>query len=352
MSRIITRFAIPLLGGAAVSLALFSCSSDSKPSSTTPEAGTGTGGSSGSTGSGGAKSTGGGGAKSTGGAPAAKDAGNLYSCTPKTAGSLADGGTADPGGTVAAGAACCGVFGVCTKKADLKSDPASGAYGHADCKAADDLLCSPKPSNEIPDGGVTPPCHSKIGSLELEGRCLPKCFTLGNANASQINAGDCPTLPGTELVCAPCYDPTTGDKTGACDRPLAAGGTDKPAEPKKQFAECGAFPSDGGGAKQGLCVSKDLVAQTTANAASVPQDTCATGDLCAPKNKVLNQGSCFKHCTTSIGGPSACVPTYLVEAGAGKGFSGALGQADCADGETCAPCVSPIDQSVTGACAN
>jgi hypothetical protein len=345
MSRTIIRFAIPLLGSAVVSLALFSCSSDKKTTSTTDAgASGGAGGSGGKGGSGtGGKSTAG--ATSSSGGAAAVDAGGAYTCHPRAAGAYADGGTADPGGNVAAGAACCGVFGVCTAKADLKSDPAVSSYGHSECKAAGDLLCAPKPSSQIPDGGVTPPCHTKIGTLNLEGRCLPKCFTLSNANASQLNAGDCPKLAGVDLVCAPCYDPIAGTKTGSCDR-----GTDKPVEPKAQFAACGAYPSDGGGEKLGLCVSKELVAAVTAYS-GVPQDTCGTGDLCAPKKNVTNQGSCFAHCA-AVGGPGTCVPTYLVEAGAGKGFSQLLGQVTCDAGETCAPCISPLDQSVTGACAN
>jgi hypothetical protein len=345
MSRTIIRLAIPLFGGALVSLSLFSCSSDkSSPNTGTHDAGSG-----GKTGSGGSSSggkTGSGGGTSSGGA-ATTDAGGLYKCKVKEPGTAPDGGLLDPGGTLAAGAGCCGVYGVCTAKADLSSDPAAASYGHSDCKASSNLFCAPKPSSQIPDGGVTPPCHIAFGTLNLEGRCLPKCFTLSNSNASQLNPGDCPTLAGVDLVCAPCYDPVSGTKTGACER-----NGDAPVDGKKQFAECGAFPADGGGAKQGLCVPAALVAQTGADPTLVPQDTCGRGELCAPKNKVTNQGSCFQHCSSTLGGPGACVPTYIVEFGAGKGLSGTLGKVTCLDGETCTPCISPLNTMPTGACTN
>ena len=350
MARTSIRFGIALIGSAVVSLAMFACSSDSKTSSSPPDggndAGGGKGGASGAAAGG---KTGSGGTKASSGGAASTDAGNLYTCTPHAPGTTADGGVEDPAGTAVAGASCCGGFGTCSAKTALASDPAVSSYGHAECKSAGDLLCAPKPLSQLPDGGATSACHSKIGSIEAEGRCLPKCFTLGDPNANTLTAGDCKAVTGTEIVCAPCYDPITGKSTGACNRATADGGADKPAEPAVRFAECGAFPTgDAGGAKKmGLCLAKSLVAAT--GGASLPQDTCATGEVCVPTTKVVDTGTCFEHCASLLG-PGACIPTYLVEDGAGKGFSGTLGKVTCQDNLTCTPCLSGA--TPTGACAS
>jgi len=360
MSRTIIRLAVPLLGSAVLSFAVAACSSDT-PAAKNGGADASSGGNtadSGAAGKGGAGGKGGTSAGGKGGTSggaatggAANDGGSDYKCTPHAVGMLADGGTKDPGGAVLENADCCGGLGACAKASSLpKNDPASSAYGHETCKAASDLVCVPKPASALPDGGLTPSCHIGFGSLNLEGRCLPKCFVLNNPNANQLNKGDCGANLGFDAVCAPCYDPTTGKSTGACNR-----GTDAPVEGSRKFASCGAYGDSGANAApQGLCVPKAQVVAAGIDLAAIPlpQDTCATGDLCSPKGKVVDQGSCLAHCT-SIVGPGACVSTFVVEAiPAGKGLSGTLGQVTCAAGETCTPCINPTGGLPTGACSN
>ena len=76
--------------------------------------------------------------------------------------------------------------------------------------------------------------------------------------------------------------------------------------------------------------------------------------LCAPKNKIEDISMCFEKCVGTVNPDAVCVPTYIVESpgSPGVGFSSVLGKVTCAAGETCTPCISPIDQTVTGACAN
>jgi hypothetical protein len=231
----------------------------------------------------------------------------------------------------------------------------SGSLGHSDCTAS--LFCAPKDPSTIPalPGGTIPTCHLTYGTTSYEGRCLPRCFTLGNAAAASLNQGDCSQdlatqigIPFDEVVCAPCYNPLDATSTGACSQ---FGDAPTDAVPAA-FAECGIFPA--GSAPMGFCVPQELVAAVAQDPTQVPQDTCAAGMLCAPKNKVQDPNLCFAKCQSPLGGDAACVPTYLVEApnSPGVGLSATLGQVTCAAGETCTPCVSPIDGTTTGACKN
>jgi hypothetical protein len=200
--------------------------------------------------------------------------------------------------------------------------------------------------------GMIPKCKGTYGSLTLEGRCLPRCFTLGNKAAASLDAGDCPTdlaptlgLTAEEVVCAPCYNPLDGMPTGACSQ-----FGDAPVDPAPTpFSKCGAWM---GGAQMGYCVPTELVQNVTADISLIPADTCPTGQLCAPINKVQDPNMCFAKCT-SIVGDGACVATYIVEnTPTGMGLSPTLGQVTCAAGETCTPCANPTDNMVTGACKN
>ena len=86
----------------------------------------------------------------------------------------------------------------------------------------------------------------------------------------------------------------------------------------------------------------------------IPVDTCTgTDELCVPTNKVADPNKCFVKCNSPLGGNGACVATYIVESTSqGKGLSATLGDVGCNPGETCTPCISPLDQSVTHACDN
>jgi hypothetical protein len=344
MIRSKLRLFMPLIAAAAVATLASACSDDESSNAGSPGGAGGSGGSGGSAGTGGASGTGAsGGSGGAGGATV--DAGDLYACFANQK------PNPDPGGTVAAGANCCKSFGTCTASASVEPSIAA-SLGKADCSA--DLKCSPKNPSTIPNlpNGMIPKCTGKYGTLELEGRCLPRCFTLGNKAAASLDAGDCPAGLGAELgltadevVCAPCFNPLDGTATGACSQ-----FGDTPAKPAPTpFAKCGAWM---GGAQLGYCVPTELVQNVTADTSLIPVDTCPAGQLCAPINKVQDPNLCFAKCT-SITGVGACVATYIVEATpTGKDLSGALGQQTCATGETCTPCLNPMDNKPTGACNN
>jgi hypothetical protein len=346
------RLVVPVLTAALAASLAASCSEDSSSNGTGGAGGTsagssGSSGSGGSGGRGGASGSGGGGASGSGGA----DGGDVYTCY------ASQNKNPDPGGSAAAGADCCHKVGTCTARSAVNASIAA-SLGKSDCSG--DLLCAPKNPSMVMGlpNGMIPKCKGTYGSLSLEGRCLPRCLTLGNKAAASLSAGDCPTtlatalgIPAEEVVCAPCFNPIDGMPTGACSQ-----FNDAPADPAPSpFPTCGGFD---GGAPLGLCVPQALVQRVAMDTTLIPQDTCQSGNLCAPKNKILDPNMCFTKCEAAVGGAGVCVATYIVEGpnSPGKGFSGILGQGTpaCPMGETCTPCINPLADSSTptptGAC--
>jgi len=219
----------------------------------------------------------------------ATDAGDLYKCKPAAE---------EPGGTSEAGETCCSGLGICTEN---PSGTAAEGYGLDECKAGEDLKCVPMlPTDDIDggldaDGGTAPIASCRVelpenlvGDLDLEGRCVPSCFITGDASTSNLGQSSCDT--GSK--CVPCYSPVTGASTGACGQ---AGDAPVEAAPPG-FAECGDDDV-------GYCVGAGAVAG--AGMVNLPQLTCAGGEVCAPKLRVLDQKACFAHCESGIGGPGA-----------------------------------------------
>lgn len=354
MTRSIIRFGIPFMGSALVALTVFACSSSDKTSSTGTGGSTSTGGTTTSTGGtatggGGTSSTGGGGGGGTGGGTGGYAAD--YKCL--------NAPPADPGGTAVQGAACCGTFGSCVTASSLSSTY-QNAYGHDECTASPDLRCAPTQASlnlGTSDAGaalgVFSHCTMPVGSQNLEGRCIPKCFVTGNPMASQLSANGCPSN-SLNLLCAPCYNPIDGSSTGACTTAL---GDTNPTTVPTPFAKCTGYTTDGGASQPqlGTCVPQTLAAASGNPAVSSlkQQDCTTTGDICVPTLKVQNLAACFTPCQAAVGGDGACVPTFiLAENSTYAGYISVLGQGTppCPTGYTCAPCISPLDQSDTGAC--
>jgi hypothetical protein len=351
MLRGIGRFTVLAVSGAVASWSLFACSDD--------EAKGGNAGTGGSAASGGAGGSGGSGAtdgsSGTGGQPPG-DAGDPYECQANLTAN-----PRDPGGTGAEGSACCDGFGTCTTASSI-TGPAATSYGHDTCQAssgAADLRCVPTDDAlaDAATAGVFTVCQAKLGTtLTLEGRCLPKCFILGNPQAAQLSSEGClgADAGAGEQVCAPCYNPIDGSPTGACTQKAG----DAPTEPAPTpFQPCGA--DDAGGPAGGLCVPTDLAtASNNPAAANLPQLECATGEVCAPTVKVRDLSACFEPCESAVSSlgaqyaAGACVPYYVVASNPdlSVGLS-VLTQGSCATGELCAPCLNPLGgDAPTGAC--
>ena len=180
--------------------------------------------------------------------------------------------------------------------------------------------CAPKKSVERGGNYVPKTCRS---TGDAEGRCMNVSIPEIAAQASLLPAGDgC----DADERCAPCFDPRTGDDTGACH----SAPCDAPKEPKKTFASCCG--------SRGKCVPASAVGD---GASFLEADSC-TGDtpLCAPNELVgvtppkkcgialgLFQGICVSSCTVGQ-------------------LLGSLAQGDCAAGDMCAPC----DMLPAGSC--
>jgi hypothetical protein len=214
---------------------------------------------------------------------------------------------------------CCSTGGYCV--------PPSLAGAQAPSLNADTcsagLLCAPK---QLTDPTFKPATCASLD--DAEGRCVSTC--IGGAIAQQ--RANLPTAGcGSDEVCAPCYDPITGDDTGACTI-----NGDAPTMPKYTFPQC---CNNGAGANIGVCVTPALAGS---QAGMLQRDTCATGKLCAPAAKAADPTYKFPGCTGI--GSGACVPSCILPSAESALFS----MATCGTGELCAPC-DVLGQS-TGAC--
>jgi hypothetical protein len=146
-------------------------------------------------------------------------------------------------------------------------------------------------------------------------------------------------------LCAPCFDPRTGNATGACS--ISA---DTPKEDPYIFPKC---CGEDAGATLGTCVPQTAVSEALAS--FLTQETCPEATmLCAPNVKVANIDAKFPSCTTTMfcdsdgGGcwPGACIPACILPEELRM-----LPRTTCAEGEICAPCNNPLqDGASTGAC--
>jgi len=221
---------------------------------------------------------------------------------------------------------CCGGEGVCLPPDAVP--PAERERLGADA-CSDGALCVP---SALASGTPPPMCRS-IGMAE--GRCLPSCLPEVAEQADRLPQDSC----ADGSLCLPCYDPTTGESTGACE--LFG---DMPTEDPVVFEGC----CEHGGTDRGRCVPASVVPEEDRD--GLPMESCTMGELCVPEPLLLDPGYTFPSCMTEglIGGgdPGACVPDCMV--GGFEGFL--LNQSTCAEGELCAPCMDPITGDPTGAC--
>ncbi|HVU00838.1 MAG TPA: hypothetical protein VHE30_03770 [Polyangiaceae bacterium] len=250
----------------------------------------------------------------------------------------------DPTGALSEGAACCGTsensLGTCVKATTL-SATLSALYGHVGCGTG--LECAPATAASSVTG-VFEVCTANLDSnYGLEGRCLPRCFVSGDAHADLYSQNGCQSAA---LACTPCWNVFTGAATGACTlKPGDAPTTPAPTGPRA----CGAVNA---GPALGRCIPSATVAADGDPMGSLyQQDECAPGDRCVPAAKVRDPSACLTHCHTTLGvldsryDAGACVPTYVIRDRTPGGVS-VLEQDTCATGELCAPCLDPLNGSV------
>jgi hypothetical protein len=165
---------------------------------------------------------------------------------------------------------------------------------------------------------------------DAEGRCAPLCIPQVSQQQQFLRQGSCPA----NHLCAPCFDPRTGQDTGACSR----GCNDRPVEPAVTFPSC----CNG----DGLCVPSELVPENSRSQVSAldcqPQGGAQV--VCAPAEKVRDFAFKYPSCANGAG---ACISSCLIQANPNANL---LYRDVCAEDEKCVPCVNPVDQTRTGAC--
>jgi hypothetical protein len=214
---------------------------------------------------------------------------------------------------------CCNDLGLCVPEGLVPADQRDDLG--TDVCTGEDELCAP--SDLIDPEFIPPTCSSVAGA---EGRCLPECLPAVQEQADQLPQDICAEYH----LCVPCYDPFTGEPTGACSL-----NGDEPSEPPVVFERC----CD----DRGACVPSELVPDDQQD--DLGQDTCSEADaLCAPDNLVSGTP---EYCPSIGGGEGRCLPDCLP---AVQEQADQLQQSTCDPGELCAPCTDPITGEDTGAC--
>ncbi len=195
-----------------------------------------------------------------------------------------------------------------------------------ECNA--ESVCVPDNLIETAGNFLLTSCTAILG---MEGRCLSPCIPEVAERGEYLDRDIC----GEFELCVPCYDPLTGESTGACDLGCGPGPTE-PAPPPA--ATC---CTDGGG----TCVPKHLI--PPAQVGSLGKDVCPEPDQRCVPNQLLD----------SNWDPEPCAPsTILIFAGIDEGVCmpscveavKSIGAGSCDDGYKCAPC--EVFGKPTGAC--
>jgi hypothetical protein len=206
---------------------------------------------------------------------------------------------------------CCSGSGRCVPQGSIPSDQRS-MLGVDSCTVQGNL-CVPEPFVTSPDAI---PARCTVEALAVEGRCLPACLPAVARQANRLASGVC---KAGEL-CTPCFDPVSGEPSGACSLRGDPGPIGRP----RPLAQCC------GGV--GRCVPASLL--RTEGMQLVREACTSADDVCAPAALVANPGAMLPRCTSLVGGPGGCVPSCLLDGLA----SIVLSQDVCAYEERCVPC--------------
>ena len=219
--------------------------------------------------------------------------------------------------------ACCDGAGYCTPS-DMIPEEERDALGQDECADGYGLLCVPKEFTE--DDYVPAVCESTLGA---EGRCVPSCLP-DLADQAELLPQD---ICDAGSVCAPCYDPISGDDTTLCD----IGGGTGPTELPVIFADC-----CGG---EGRCLPSESIPDDERDA--LGEDSCPDGKglLCLPEFMLEDEVPLT--CLSLLDAEGRCLPACLPDL---VDQADLLTQDICQDGYLCAPCNDLDNGEDTGVC--
>jgi hypothetical protein len=203
------------------------------------------------------------------------------------------------------------------------------------------------PDDILARGGKHQPasCRSVGG---LEGRCISVCVKSVAAQKNVLPRDLC----REDERCAPCFDPRSGEPTGACavgpcDKPKDPYDKCKPLQPTLDLGGYTACCAEG----KAHCAPAELVdpaqqkdlAQCAGGVASG-----ASGGFCVPDDILARGGKHQPATCSSVGNVEGrCMSLCIKSVGAKKDV---LPQASCRPDERCVPCYDPTTGAGTGAC--
>jgi len=235
--------------------------------------------------------------------------------------------TGDPGPTEAkvTFATCCGAQGACVPTGMLREDEKSSLSADTCAQDSGAALCVP--STWISDPGTPAATCRAFG--EMEGRCLPACLPDVVARSSSLHQDGC----ADEQLCVPCFDPVSGEGTGACN----IGSDPGPQEQAKLFDKCCG--------DQGSCVPTSSIDDE--DRTQLVADSCgdASEHMCVPDSWIT--AGAPPGCTAPGSLEGRCMPSCLPSVAA---RADQLVQADCAAAQLCVPCFDPLTGESTHAC--
>lgn len=217
---------------------------------------------------------------------------------------------------------CCHALGLCVPDGDLSSD--QRALLQRDSCQSERELCAPVALLDK-QPFVPKTCHSV---LNAEGRCLPDCMSTLAHQGERLPRDVC----DTHELCAPCFDPITGNATGSC----SLGADTGPRESPQLFASCCGAGKD----PAALCVPQSYVPAGK----TLPQASCPADLRCLPRSQVLDPSAKLPSCMTDVRGTGVCLAQCIADA-----VGIVTVQASCAANEVCFPCTL-VDGTSTNAC--
>jgi hypothetical protein len=222
-------------------------------------------------------------------------------------------------------APCCEGVGRCVPRMSLP-EAQRDDLGPDSCE--DGALCAPLAAIEQGAAYVPTACFASL--LGAEGRCLPACLPQLAEQRDQLRADGCEA----GHLCAPCFDPLSGEPTGACE----LGSDPGPREDAVPLASCC------GGV--GHCVNPELVPAAQHEQLGVVD--CANAEqLCVPDAFTKPDYSPTVCTAASTGSEGRCLPACLPQL---AGQVDRLARDGCEAGNLCAPCIDPLSGKPTGAC--
>lgn len=203
------------------------------------------------------------------------------------------------------------------------------------------------------EGYAAPSCVS-IG--DAEGVCVSICVPEVRVNGGILPQATC----AASEKCVPCINPLTDEDTGVCGQVLTCGGGgegegegegEPPPEwscenpPTEPVIDPAIFPSCCDGAH---CVPDALVPADQA-AQLGPCGEADDAGLCVPDAAIASQGFfTAATCSSIAGSEGRCLSTCLPDVAA---QAANLPQSTCAASERCAPCCDPFTGQDSGACS-